>query len=142
MIRLNIIAASAIVSATVGILGQTASQPATKVGFDCTCESQLASRYASDFRDVLAKSPRYIEAPIAEKKNDKESDVDWVVHVTATPFGDDASLTDPIAMSIVLTWKGFYLEDYVQICGPSKIPSCAADTLVLLDTAIHSISGG
>lgn len=121
-----------------------AQQPKkTPVYFGCTCADPVGALYATAFRDLLASSPRYIEASEAQPVNGRDRTgspiytYNWHVSVVS----EDPSIGDTgnsAALSIViLVGDSYFNTQYVQSCPRAKVAQCAADTFSELDAAIH-----
>lgn len=116
------------------------SQPLkTKVKFDCTCEDPAGRRFATSFRDLLAKSPRYELTPYEQNRvyMDKPPRKNIVVSVITL----DDSVGTPgttAAISTTLSVGGYLFGHQLQACGLNRIDECAADLLSYLDSQLNS----
>jgi len=112
----------------------------TNVLFQCDCDTELASRYATEVRDLLAKSPRYAEAQLTDKGPDGNPTFNWVIYVSSGPVDDSGPLSNLLVLSVVFTWQNDFRANYALVCGGPKISTCAVNTLASLDKTIHAKS--
>jgi hypothetical protein len=101
----------------------------TKIAFNCACDDVVGSRYATAFRDLLAKSPRYEETDISK-------DAAWDLQVVSV----DVDRTDSgheTAISFTINRHGLYRDSWVSVCGSNKVSSCAADDFSALDDKVQ-----
>ena len=75
----------------------------TKVFFECTCDDVVGATWATNFRDLIASSPRYTEAQAPEFEITKDAEgkpingYNWHVNVISSPAGRDSA-----AISVVV----------------------------------------
>ena len=111
----------------------------TKVFFECTCDDVVGAAWATNFRDLIASSPRYAEAPAPEFEVAKDAEgkplnaFNWHVNVVSSPAGGDSA-----AISVVvLLGNSYFVTHLVQACPRDKVASCATNALASLDGTIH-----
>jgi hypothetical protein len=114
-------------------------QRKTKVFFECTCDDVVGATWATNFRDLIASSPRYTEAQAPEFEVMKDGDgmplnaYNWHVNVVSSPAGKDLA-----AISVVvLLGYSYFVTHLAQACPRDKVASCAANALASLDGTIH-----
>jgi hypothetical protein len=113
--------------------GQASGSVKLKIKFVCTCDDSVGVRYATALRDLIAKSPRYVETNDFSEGTSRHLGI-RVVSVDQ----DDDHTGRSTAMSIVFTsGSDVYLTHAVQTCGINRVESCAADTLADLDSLLH-----
>jgi len=120
------------------MIGTTAfgqQQEKIQVKFDCTCVDPVAARYATAMRDVLAKSPRYVETYLS-KDPAKDGGDYWNISVVSLPVNSDDNAA---ALSIVFKIGNTYINHLVQVCGTNKVEGCADDTIAQMDSTIASL---
>jgi hypothetical protein len=112
--------------------GQTKRLP---VVFVCQCSDGTGAIFATAFRDLLAASPRYIEAsdPSQVSTDGKQNILNWEIRVISL----DPSVNntgESSAMSIViLLGDGIYGTHLVQWCKRENAGGCARDVLAEFD---------
>lgn len=114
------------------------AKPRTELVFSCSCSDQAGTLFAAAFRDLLATSPRYIEASQAELKgpDGKQTIYNWQLKVVSV---DDTSNGQATAISsVLLLGSSFYMDQYVQVCGRDKAAFCAQQLLALVDSDLNS----
>lgn len=111
----------------------------TKVFFECTCDDVVGATWATDFRDLIASSPRYVEAQAPEFEIMKDAEgkpingYNWHVNVVSSAAGRDSA-----AISVVvLLGYSYFVTHLVQACPRDKVASCATNALASLDGTIQ-----
>ena len=117
-----------------------AQQHKTPIAFTCTCKDDAGALFATALRDVIAASPRYYLADMADDKDAKGNSITkW--HLSAVSI--DANSSSPgnkTAISIVTSLGGTYLMDNaIQICGKDVAKSCAEGIFSDLDQMITNL---
>ncbi len=110
--------------------------------FDCTCDDAVGRLYATAFRDLLASSPRYQSASVAEVDDEKGNVVrrNWNVKVVSLDPARDAEGQRTV-LSVVLIWGDLlYVDSLVQTCNKNNVASCVSDTLADLDNDIQKVN--
>jgi hypothetical protein len=95
----------------------------TPIVFECSCEDTVGRAFARAFRDVLATSPRYEQAYIAEPRDStgKQTGV-MLWKVNAVSVDQDVRGTgQSAAISIVLLIGDYMYETHqIETCGSAK----------------------
>ena len=115
----------------------------TDVNFDCTCDDSVGRLYATAFRDLIASSPRYSLASVAEVKGSDGKTSKYNLNIKVVTLDDDASGNrrgsgiSTVISVVLLVGDDPYLDNLVQTCGRDVVASCAASTLAYLDEVTH-----
>jgi hypothetical protein len=120
---------------SLALMGQVpTARPRTPVAFVCSCDDVLSKQYASTFRDALARSVRYMGVSATAKAADGKGDAyEWKILMSTVPNDSDAT---GIAVSVAVTFDGFYFGNFVQVCGAKKFNECAADVMAEFDDVV------
>jgi hypothetical protein len=108
------------------------------VKFVCDCTDPVGLLYATAFRDLLAKSPRFEAAVNFDKTggtppNNPSMQVS-VVTLNAWNAGDQAALSE-----VILVGETTLATHSVRVCGRTKAAGCAEDTLAQLDKVVQGL---
>jgi hypothetical protein len=102
------------------------------VKFECNCTDEVGQLYATAFRDLLAKSPRFVADTGFDKGGGAfEGPPSMLVNVvTLDPFKDGQASALSVAF---LLGNSTYLTHAVRWCPKDRASSCAASTFAELD---------
>jgi hypothetical protein len=116
------------------------NQHRAHVVFECKCNDDVGRLYATAFRDVLAKSPRFIEA--YQSREDYGS-VKAVLNLKVVAVSLDPSNDNPggyTALSVViLLGDSMYLTQTTLFCSKAGVEHCASSTLADVDQQFHEL---
>ena len=106
----------------------------TKVYFDCTCDDVVGATWATSFRDLIASSPRYAEAPSPEYEVTKARTANRSMPTTGTSMLSPLPLAETrrLFSIVVLLGYSYFVTHLVQACPHDKVGSCAANALASL----------
>jgi hypothetical protein len=108
----------------------------TPVAFVCSCEDILSKRYASSVRDAFSSSKRYMQVSPNAKAADGKSDAyEWKISMSSIP--NDVESTG-IAVSVAITYDGFYEGNFVQVCGSKTLNACASNLMAEFDSVVSN----
>lgn len=102
---------------------------------------EVGALYATAFRDLLAKSPRFVETYESEVKNRNGEFLypNWNVRVVSVdPSQDNVGISTALSV-VILLGSSTYMDQQVQTCGRNRVSGCASDTLARLDNLIQSL---
>jgi hypothetical protein len=108
------------------------SQMQIPVKFECNCTDEVGQLYATAFRDLLAKSPRFVAGTGFDKGGGAfDGPPSMLVNVVSVdPFSEGQTS----ALSVVfLLGNTTYLTHAVRWCPKDRASSCAASTFAELD---------
>jgi hypothetical protein len=92
----------------------------------------LGQLLVSDFRDDVARSPRWYEAP----SEIQPFGTSLTIHLVTVKEGDG---TQGTSVAETLTVNGYYLETFELSCGKNAIAQCAKEIMPDLDAAIDKM---
>ena len=112
------------------------NQKRIPVFFLCNCGDEVGKLYATALRDLLAKSPRYVETADPDLTR---GTVDGppklsVVVTSIDPTGEGKSMAHS---EVGLLGSSTYLYSTVGWCPKAQVDHCAASTLAALDDQVH-----
>lgn len=116
------------------------TKPKTRLVFNCQCTDPVGQLVASAFRDLLATSPRYVEANQAEEKdtNGKTTTYNWkLVVVSEDPTNDNSGQSTAMS-AVLLLGDSYYMTQSVQSCGMSRASFCAQQMLSVVDNFLNT----
>jgi hypothetical protein len=109
------------------------------VKFDCSCDDKLGTLYATAFRDLIAKSPRYQETQVAQddgKGTNKNDSYNWFIDIIPMDMTQPAD-GNASAFSIVLKLGNmFYLDHWAQTRGVNMADICAHTIFSAVDNEL------
>jgi hypothetical protein len=108
------------------------------VFFSCNCADEVGKLYATALRDLLAKSPRYIESASPDLTGgavDGPPKLSIVV-TSIDPTGDGRFMAHS---EVGLLGASTYLYSTVGWCPKTEADHCAASTLAALDDQVHRL---
>ncbi len=111
-----------------------------KVVFECQCDDDVGRLYATAFRDLLASSPRFVEATNSAEvdSNGAIIDFNWKVVVVSIDPSDNKR-GDRTAMSVVfLRGNSTFVTSLVQTAGRLRVEDAARSALSHLDSEVHA----
>lgn len=115
----------------------------TPIHFICSCDDSIGARYATAFRDLIASSPRYIEANKAEEYGPDGKTIakyNWVIDVVSIDTDAPVATGNESALAVVIkVGNTFYWTHWIQICGSAKAAYCASTTLADFDAEVQKI---
>lgn len=119
---------------------QKATTPRTSVAFDCECSDTVAQIYATDFRDLLATSPRYVQADNAEVKDGKGTVIkyQWHIQVLSLDPSQNNNGQDSVISVVILLGDTTFMTQQIQWCPIGQVEGCARSTLAGFDTYVNS----
>jgi hypothetical protein len=111
-------------------------QHRTPVYFGCTCDDTVGSLYATQFRDLLASSPRYRSVSSTKQGKLADGEYYWQVSVvTIDPENGDPGHHTAIGV-VILIGNAYFVTQYTQFCSRERAADCAANTLADLDKEV------
>lgn len=108
------------------------------VKFECNCTDEVGQLYATAFRDVLAKSPRFIaDAGFQKGGGSSDGPPSILVNVVSLdPFNQGQASALSIAF---LLGNTTYLTHIVRWCPKDRASSCAASTFAEMDDQVQRL---
>jgi hypothetical protein len=116
------------------------SQSRTPVRFECNCTDEVGQLYATAFRDLLAKSPRFVSETGFDKGGGSlEGPPSLLVNVVSLDPSHEGQIS--VLSEVFLVGSSTYLNHSVRWCPKDRASSCAAFTFAELDDqAQHLLS--
>jgi|SRR5579872_4325761 len=126
-------------SQSTGTAPTPATPSRTKLYFTCQCDDDVAARFASAFRDILATSPRYVatDEPSETVPGAQYPQLHWHFVVVSLDISNGSGSSTALS-EVLLLRNGFYMTQWVQGCGREKVADCAQTAFASIDKFVNS----
>ena len=120
---------------------QKTTLPRTQVVFSCQCDDAVGQLYATDLRDLLATSPRYVQTDnaVVTDSAGKVLHYRWHLQVLSMDPSESNSGQDSVISVAILLGNTIFMTQDVQWCPIGQAEGCARSTLAGFDSYVNSL---
>ena len=110
-------------------------KPRIGIVFDCQCQDDTGTRFASTFRKLLASSLRYEEVSnaVEHRAADKDVAYHWHLKVISIDGSTNGTGANAALSLVLLRGEDIFVTQSVQFCGRQKAVACAESAFRLVD---------